>query len=195
MTAKLALPDFEGAKYVCSPALRSADHHESLWEAIDMGWLNAVSSDHCGFDWAEQKHMGADSFVNIPNGAPGMEHRLAILWTYGVETGRITKQKLVELFATEPARNTGIDYCKGHIAIGYDADLVVFDPAWKGVITNERSLQGVDYTPYEGMEQIGRVEKVFLRGEQIVDGGEYMGSAVKGTHVKGRPFGATYKQR
>ncbi len=193
--SKLALPDFEGAKYVCSPALRSADHHESLWEAIDMGWLNAVSSDHCGFDWAEQKHMGKDSFVNIPNGAPGMEHRLAILWTYGVETGRITKQKLVELFATEPARNTGIDYCKGHIAIGYDADLVVFDPTWKGVITNERSLQGVDYTPYEGMEQIGRVEKVFLRGEQIVDGGEYMGTAVKGTHVKGRPFGATYKQR
>lgn len=192
--SKLALPDFEGAKYVCSPALRSAGHHESLWEAIDMGWLNAVSSDHCGFDWAKQKHMGRDSFVNIPNGAPGMEHRLAVLWTYGVEKKRITRQKLVELFSTEPARNTGLDYCKGHIGVGYDADLVVFDPSWKGVITNKTSLQGVDYTPYEGMEQIGRVEKVFLRGEKVVDGGRYMGTA-KGRHVKGKPFGATYKRK
>jgi dihydropyrimidinase len=190
---KLALPDFEGAKYVCSPPLRSVDHHDSLWEALRMGWLNAVSSDHCGFDWKVQKHLGKDSFVNIPNGAPGMEHRLAILWTYGVAQGRITRQQLVELYATEPARNTGIDYCKGHIGIGFDADLVVFDPNWKGMITNKRSLQGVDYTPYEGMAQIGRAEKVFLRGEMIVDGGEYIGKEIKGQRVMGKPFGASYR--
>ncbi len=193
--SKLALPDFEGAKYVCSPALRSADHHDSLWEALDLGWLNAVSSDHCGFDWEHQKHMGKDSFVDIPNGAPGMENRLAILWTYGVEKNRISKQKLVDLFSSAPARNTGLDHCKGHIGIGYDADLVVFDPAWKGIISNANSLQGVDFTPYEGMEQIGRAEKVFLRGEMIVDKGAYIGGAVKGKRVKSKPFGETYKHK
>ena len=152
----LALPDFQGAKYVCSPALRTKDHHESLWKAVNYGWLNAVSSDHCGFNFKEQKHMGRDSFVDIPNGAPGMENRLAVLWTYGVEKNRITRQKLVDLYSTTPARINGIAHRKGDIAVGYDADIVLFDPAWKGTMSNQNSLQGVDYSPYEGMEQIGR---------------------------------------
>lgn len=191
--SNLAKPDFEGAKYVCSPALRTADHHEALWEALRMGWLNAVSSDHCGFDWKNQKHMGIDSFVNIPNGAPGLENRLAVLWTYGVETGKISRQKLVEIFSTTPAKNNGIDYRKGHIATGYDADLVIFDPKWTGKITIDRSLHGVDFTPYEGMDQIGRPDRVLLRGEVIVENGEYIGEDVKGRQVKGRPFGLCYR--
>lgn len=111
--SNLAKPDFEGAKFVCSPALRTKEHHAALWEGLKMGWLNAVSSDHCGFDWKKQKHMGIDSFVNIPNGAPGLENRMAVLWTYGVETGKISRQKFVDIFSTTPAKNNGIDYCKG----------------------------------------------------------------------------------
>jgi dihydropyrimidinase len=191
--SNLAKPGFEGAKYVCSPALRTPDHHEALWEALRMGWLNAVSSDHCGFDWKKQKHMGINSFVNIPNGAPGLENRLAVLWTYGVETGKISRQKLVDIFAASPAKNNGIDYCKGRIAAGYDADLIIFDPKWKGKMTIDRSLHGVDFTPYEGMEQIGRPDKVFLRGELIVENGKYIGDDVKGLQVKGRPFGLCYR--
>lgn len=189
----LARPDFEGAKFVCSPALRTPDHQEALWEALNLGWLNAVSSDHCGFDWKNQKHMGRDSFVNIPNGAPGMENRLPVLWTYGVETGKISRQKLVDLYATAPAKNTGIDHCKGRLAVGYDADIVIFDPAWRGVMSAQRSLHGVDFTPYEGMEQKGRPHQVLLRGELIVDNGAYVGEAVPGRQVKGKPYGNSYR--
>lgn len=192
--SNLDKPDFEGAKYVCSPALRSKEHRDAMWEGIQKGWLNVVSSDHCGFDWKKQKHMGIDSFTNIPNGAPGLENRLAILWTYGVEQNKITKQKLVELFSTNPAKINGISHRKGDIAPGYDADLVVFDPSWEGIISNENSLQGVDYNPYEGMKQIGRVEKVFLRGNLIVDDAKYIGSQGDGELVKGKPYGMCYDE-
>lgn len=192
--SNLAKPDFEGAKYVCSPALRSKLHRDAMWEGVQKGWLNVVSSDHCGFDWKNQKHMGIDSFANIPNGAPGLENRLAVLWTYGVEKDKITKQKLVELFSTNAAKVNGISHRKGDIMPGYDADLVVFDSSWKGIISNDNSLQGVDYNPYEGMEQIGRVEKVFLRGNLIVDDAKYIGSEGDGTLIKGNPYGSCYDE-
>ena len=86
-TENLAKPDFEGAKYVCSPALRSKNHRDALWAAVQKGWLKCVSSDHCGFNWAEQKHLGKGDFTSIPNGAPGLQDRLQVLWTNGVETG------------------------------------------------------------------------------------------------------------
>ncbi|MED4207207.1 amidohydrolase family protein, partial [Neobacillus mesonae] len=121
----LAKPNFEGAKYVLSPALRSEEDRVGLWEAINKGWLNAVSSDHCGFNWEKQKHMGVDNFTNIPNGAPGVQDRLAILWTEGVEKGRISRQRLVDLYATKPAQINGIDHKKGHIGVGLDADIVI----------------------------------------------------------------------
>lgn len=191
--SNLAKPDFEGAKYVCSPALRTKDHHEALWEAIDMGWLNAVSSDHCGFDWKKQKHMGRSRFTDIPNGAPGLQNRLAVLWTYGVAKNRISRQKLVDLYSTTPAKINGLFHKKGNIAVGYDADLVLFNPEWKGIMTNEDSLHDVDYSPYEGMEQIGRVEKVFLRGMPIVDQGKYIGKKGQGQFLKGKPFGLCYE--
>lgn len=192
-TENLAKPDFEGAKYVCSPALRSKEHREALWHAVNNGWLNAVSSDHCGFDWKVQKHMGYDDFTGIPNGAPGLENRLGILWTYGVDTGRISRQRLVDLFATTPAKVNGISHVKGHIGIGYDADLVIYNPSVRSIITNETSLHGVDYNPYEGFEQIGRVEKVFLRGNLIVDDGKFIGGSGQGKFIKGKPFGLCYK--
>ncbi len=192
-TDNLAKPNFEGAKYVCSPALRSIEHRESLWKGVKKGWLNAISSDHCGFDWKVQKNMGKDDFTSIPNGAPGLQNRLGILWTFGVETGKISRQKLVDLFSTAPAKINGIDYVKGHIGIGYDADIVIYNPNTKNIISVENSLQGVDYSPYEGMTQIGNVEKVFLRGELIVDAGKYIGKVGDGKFVKGKPFGLCYE--
>lgn len=193
--SNLAKPDFEGAKYVCSPALRTPDHFEELWKGINNGWLNAVSSDHCGFDFKEQKHMGRDDFRNIPNGAPGLQNRLAILWTYGVETGKITRQKLVDIYASRPARNNGLDYCKGFIEVGYDADIVIYDPNYTGVISNNDSFHGVDYSPYEGMTQKGKVDTVFLRGSEVVKNGEYIGNKGDGKLIKGKPFGTMYRDR
>ncbi len=188
----LAKPDFEGAKYVCSPALRTSDHHEALWESIQKGWLQVVGSDHCGFDWKQQKHMGRHNFTKIPNGAPGVENRLAVLWTYGVETGKLSRQRLVDVFATAPAKFNGIFPRKGNIQVGADADIVLYDPKWQGPMSVKGSLQGVDYSPYEGMKQIGRPEKVFLRGQVVVDGGQFVGRKDQGQHIKGEPFGAAY---
>lgn len=189
----LAKPDFQGAKYVCSPALREQEDLDYLWESVKNGWLNAISSDHCGFDWAEQKHMGKDDFRNIPNGAPGLENRLGVLWTTGVETGKLSKQQFVDLFATTPAKINGIGDRKGHLGIGYDADIVLYDPSQKSVITHKTSLQGVDFNSYEGFEQIGRVEKVYLRGELIVDGGKYVGKQGQGAFVPGKAYGLCYE--
>ena len=190
----LDLPNFEGAKYVCSPALRTKDHQDPLWEAIDKGWLNAVSSDHCGFDFAYQKHLGygeGKSFADIPNGAPSVQNRINALWTYGVCTGKLSKQKFVDVMSTSPARVNGLTQ-KGHIAVGYDADIVVFDPDYKGIMGVDSSLEGVDYSIYEGMEQIGRPETVLLRGEVIVENAQYVGKKGQGKLVKGKPFGSAY---
>lgn len=194
-TEELARPGFEGAKYVCSPALRTVEHRDALWEAVDKNWLACISSDHCGFDYSVQKHLGKDDFTVIPNGTPSLENRLAVMWTYGVEKGRISKQRFVELFTTAPAKINGLFPQKGTIAIGSDADIVIFDPEYKGVMTSEGSLQGVDYCPYEGMEQIGRPEKVFLRGKLTVDGGRFVGQKGQGKFVPGQPFGYAYQRR
>lgn len=189
----LAKPDFEGAKYVCSPALRTSDHHEALWQSVQKGWLQVVGSDHCGFNWKEQKHMGRDDFTKIPNGAPGVENRLAVLWAYGVEAGKLSRQRLVDVFATSPAKFNGLFPRKGHIGVGADADIILYDPKWQGSMTVEGSLQGVDYCPYEGMKQIGRPEKVYLRGQLIVEGGNFIGRKGQGQYIKGDPFGAAYR--
>lgn len=189
----LAKPDFEGAKYVCSPALRTEEHRNALWDAVNRGWLNSITSDHCGFDWKDQKHFGKDNFANIPNGCPGMQDRLAILWTYGVEEGKITRSQLVDLYATTPAKVHGLDYAKGHLGVGYDADIVLYNPEGVSTITNENSLHGVDFNSYEGWEQKGKVEQVYLRGEKIVDEGKYVGEKGQGQRIKGKPFGLSYR--
>jgi len=195
-TEDLAKPNFEGAKYVCSPALRTEEHREALWEAIDKKWLNAVSSDHCGFDFKEQKHMGfgqGKSFADIPNGAPSLQNRLNILWTYGVEEGRISPSRLVDLFATMPAKINGLTK-KGQLAVGFDGDVVVFDTSYEGVIQAANNLEGVDYCPFEGFKQKGRAETVFLRGEKVVEQGKYIGKKGQGQFVAGKPFGAAYEK-
>lgn len=181
----LDLPDNEGAKFVCSPALRPKEHQDVLWEALNKGWLNAVSSDHCGFDWKHQKHLGlgpGQSFADIPNGAPSVQNRMNAIWTYGVCEGKISRQKFVEIMSTNPARNNGLDR-KGSITVGYDADIVIFDPDYRGVMSVSSCREGVDYSIYEGMKQKGRPDTVLLRGKVIVEGGKYVGRRGDGKFI------------
>lgn len=190
----LAKPNFEGAKYVMSPALRTKEDQEALWKAVEKGSLNAISTDHCGFNWESQKHMGIDDFTNIPNGAPGVENRLGVLWTYGVNTGKISKQRFVDLFSTTPAKNMGLDYCKGHIGVGMDADIVIYDPNKSSIISNENSFHGVDYSCFEGYKQEGEVEKVFLRGKLMFNHGEFIGRKGNGKFIPGKPYALCFNE-
>lgn len=184
-------PGPEGAKYLCNPPLRERHHQDALWGALERGWLQVVGTDHCGLDQT-QKLSSPNDFRDIPPGLPGIDHRLNILWTYGVMTGRLSRRRLVDVYATAPARFNGLYPAKGTIAPGSDADIVIFDPNWRGIMTVNDSLQGVDYCIYEGMEQIGRPERVYLRGELLVDGGRFVGPAGWGRFVHARPFGAAY---
>jgi len=185
-------PGFEGAKYVCSPALRDPWHFDNLWAALQNGWIQTVGSDHCGFNLKGQKELGRDDFTKIPNGAPGVENRLAILYTYGVETGKLSLQRMVDVFATAPAKLFGLYPRKGSITIGSDADIVIFDPDYAGRISVETSLQGIDFNSYEGFEQKGRPEKVFLRGKLTVDDGKFVGRLGQGRFIEREPYGLAY---
>jgi len=189
----LAKPGFEGAKYVCSPALRDPRHFDNLWAGLQNGWLQTVGSDHCGFNFKDQKEMGRGDFTKIPNGAPGVENRLAILYTYGVLSGKLSLQRMVDVFATAPAKFNGLYPRKGSIIAGGDADLVVFDPHWRGTISVKNSLQGVDYNAYEGFEQKGRAETVFLRGQRVVEDGNYVGKLGQGKFIERAAYGLAYQ--
>lgn len=190
----LAKPDFEGAKYVCSPPLRPQKHVDALWRAVQKGWLAAVGSDHCalvgGFEKDKKKGMG--DFSRIPNGCPGVQDRIALLWTYGVCTGRLTRQKFVELACTMPAKVVGLYPKKGEIGVGSDADIVIFDPDYEGVIRNEDSLHGIDYNSYEGFKIKGRPEKVYLRGKLVAEKGRFVGEKGKGEWQKCKPYAMCY---
>jgi dihydropyrimidinase len=191
----LAKPDFEGAKYVCSPPLREAWHQNEMWNAIERGWLQVVGSDHCGFNFKKQKEMGRGDFRKIPNGAPGVENRLAILYTYGFCTGKLSLTRMIDAFATAPAKFYGLYPRKGSLTVGGDADIVVFDPHWEGTISAKKSKQGVDFNAYEGFKQKGRPEKVYLRGQLVVDKGEYVGRLGQGKMIERQPYGLAYASR
>ena len=191
--SNLDKPNFEGAKYVLSPALRGQEDIDYIWKSVQNGWLNAISTDHCGFDFEHQKHLGIDDWKDIPNGAPGVENRLGVLWTIGVETGKLTRSQLVDLFSTTPAMVTGLGDRKGKVSVGYDADIVLYDPNVKSTISYKTNSEGVDYSPFEGMEQIGIADKVFLRGEKVVEDGKYVGKGEgQGKFVPGKPYGLAY---
>ncbi|MDN6161351.1 MAG: dihydropyrimidinase [Atopostipes sp.] len=185
--------DFEGAKYVLAPPLREQDDIDYLWKSVQNNWLNAISTDHCAYNFEDEKHIGINDWRDIPNGAPGVQNRLGILWTIGVETGKISPSKLVDLFATTPAKVAGLGDRKGKIAIGYDADMVIYNPEVKETISYKTNAEGVDYSPYEGMEQIGRAETVFLRGQKVVEDGEYVGKGEgQGEFIPGKAYGLAY---
>lgn len=190
----LKKPDFEGAKYICFPVLRSKDHVKELWKAVDNGWLNAVSSDTAsnigGFEGAKKKGLG--DFTKIPPGAPSVQDRMQIMWTEGVTTGRITKEKFVELLCSQPARNCGFYPQKGTIQPGSDADIAIWDPEYRGTFTVEDSLHGIDYNNWEGWEKKGRPEKVFLRGKLVSEDGKYCGDKGDGKYIKMKPYAFAY---
>jgi len=191
----LEKPRFEGAKYVCSPPLREAWNQQPLWQALQQGWIQTVGTDHCGINFKGQKEMGRDDFTKIPSGCPGVENRLAILYTYGVRAGKLSLQRMVDVFATAPAKLFGLYPRKGSVTVGGDADLLIFDPDYRGKIRVKTSLHGVDYNPYEGFDQIGRVEKVFLRGRLCVDGGRFTGELGQGRFIERAPYGLAYTGR
>lgn len=184
----LARPDFEGAKYVCSPPLRPRDHQDDLWRGLVRDDLQIVSTDHCPFDYKDQKVLGRGDFSKIPNGLPGIEDRYTVLFDGGVNAGRIGLNRFVELVATAPARMFGLYPRKGTIAPGSDADIVVFDPTMERVLSASTHHMRVDYNCFEGMRVRGRPEVVMQRGEVLVQGDRFYGRPGQGRFLKRGPF-------
>ena len=174
---------FEGAKCVMSPPLRSKDNFKYLWKAIRNNTLQVVATDHCPF-FMKQKELGKDSFDKIPNGAPGIELRMALLYTYGVLKNEININKFVEVTSTNAAKIYGMYPKKGTIAVGSDADLVIFDPDKEIEVTVDILHENVDYTPYEGFKLKGFPEVTLSRGEIIAKNGKFVGEIGRGEFIK-----------
>ncbi|MCR5977837.1 dihydropyrimidinase [Gordonia jinghuaiqii] len=164
-------PDFEGAKAVLTPPLREKHHHDALWSALDTGVLGIVSSDHCPYCFDGQKSLGRDDFRRIPNGGPGVEHRMIVTWSEGVASGRLTPNQFVKVTAAEPARQFGLYPRKGVLAPGSDADIVILDPEGTTSVSAENQVQNVDYTLWEGWSLTGRIDAVYSRGDLIAHDG------------------------
>ncbi len=175
-------PDFGGAKYVMSPPLRREKDRRALWDGIRRGTIQLIGSDHCPF-FMEQKEMGKDDFTKIPNGAPGVETTLPLLFSEGVVKGRITLNRLVEVFSTNPAKLYGMYPKKGTIAIGSDADIVILDPKKEVTLSVDMLHQNVDYTPYEGWKVKGYPVVTIVRGKVVCEEGEFYGERGYGEFV------------
>jgi dihydropyrimidinase len=188
-------PGFEGAKYVLTPPLREQWNQDELWAGLRNGALNVISTDHCPFCLKEQKELGKNDFSQIPNGGPGIENRMALIYHHGVAAGRIDLNRFVELTSTAPAKIFGLFPKKGTIAVGSDADIVIFDPNREETISvhNERTHHmNIDYSAYEGFKVKGYTETVLSRGKVIIDKGDYVGRAGDGEFVKRGPYGGPY---
>ncbi len=213
----LAAPGFEGAKYVCSPPIRSTHDQAVLWQAVKDGTLQAISTDHCDFwyeggvgpwrEWAaandggnwvayEQqdptyrrpgKELGKGSFAKIPNGMPGLEDRMMVIWEAGVNGGKISPTRFVELNCTNPAKIFGMYPKKGTLAVGSDADIVVWDPQATHTISAKTHHMRVDYNVYEGMQVTGKPVQVYQRGHKLVDGDAWLGENGNGQFVARNP--------
>ena len=168
LDASLYDKGFESAKWVMSPPLREKKDQETLWAGINQGIVQVVATDHCPFKW-EQKLMGKDDFSKIPNGHPAIEHRVELLYSEGVRKGRITVNKFVEVLSTNPAKIFGMFPKKGTIAVGSDADIVIFDPNEKHTLSAKTHHMNVDYSAYEGWEVTGKVKTVLLRGQVAIE--------------------------
>jgi dihydropyrimidinase len=189
----LERPDFEGAKYVYTPPPRAKENQDVLWNAVRTDVLSAISTDHCAFTWAEQKAAGRDDFSKIPNGGPGIENRLQMIHEFGVRPGRISLHRMVELLATSPAKLFGLYPRKGTIAIGSDADIVVFDPEKKVKISAATQKSRSDYNLFEGTEVTGSPETVLVRGTVVVAGDELKVEPGFGQYVARARFGEELK--
>ena len=185
----LRRPGFEGAKYVCSPPLRpQLPHREELWKGLIQDDLQLVATDHCPFDYKEQKELGRGDFSKIPNGLPGVEDRFTLIYHGGVNAGRISINRFVELVATAPARMFGLFPRKGTLAPGSDADIVVFNPEIERTISAKTHHMHVDYSCYEGMKVKGLPEVVMQRGNILVQDGKFHGKPGAGQFLRRRPF-------
>ena len=184
------VPGFEGAKYVFTPPLREKWHQEKLWNGLKRDHLQVVSTDHCPFCFKEQKELGRDDFTKIPNGGPGVEHRLSLIYSGGVSQGRLSVNRFVELVSTTPAKLFGLYPRKGTIAVGSDADLVIFDPNRKHTISAKTHHMRVDYSMFEGIEVTGMPSMVISHGKVIVDGDTFLGQAGSGTFLKRASYSA-----
>jgi dihydropyrimidinase len=178
----LARPDFEGAKFVASPPLRPKEHQDSLWRGLRTNDLSVVSTDHCPFCFKDQKELGRGDFSKIPNGMPGVEHRMDLLHA-GVAAGQLTLPRWVEVSSTTPARMFGLYPRKGVIAAGSDADIVIYDPQARQTLSAATHHMNVDYSAYEGMEITGKVVTTLSRGRPVIDEGTYAGSTGHGAFL------------
>lgn len=181
---------FEGAKYVISPPLRPRENQASLWNGLRSGALDTIATDHCAFNFQGQKELGRSDFSKIPNGMPGVETRLGLLYTYGVVPGRISLSQFVALTSTQPAKLFGLFPRKGAIAAGSDADIVVWDPNRSALITAAAQQEETDYAPFEGFGQQGKAVQVFLRGRQVVRDGQLIEDRPGGIYLSRKPFRA-----
>lgn len=192
----------DGAKWVCSPPMRSAEDNQRLWQGLRDGTIQTIGTDHCPFFYdgtksilyegkeiaIPGKELGEDDFTKIPNGVPGVGDRLPILWTYGVRAGRITSNQFVALTSTNPAKIFGLYPRKGALLPGSDADLVIWDPERRLSYGVAFAHHRTDYNLYENWEVVGFPEKVFLRGQKIVDGGQWLGRPGLGRYLHRHPF-------
>ena len=189
----LGRPDFEGAKFVLTPPLREKWHQERLWKGLKNNALQVVSTDHCPFCFKEQKELGRGNFTKIPNGGPGVENRLQLLFHHGVNLKRISLNRWVELVSTAPAKMFGLYPRKGTIAVGSDADLVIWDPEAEHTISARTHHMRVDYSMFEGCRLKGNAEKVFSRGVLIVDGARWLGNSGHGAFIKRDTYAGAWR--
>ncbi|GGA14110.1 D-hydantoinase [Paenibacillus marchantiophytorum] len=180
----LEMPNFEGAKYVWSPPLRPKFHQEALWTALSKGQLQTLGSDQCSFNFVGQKDLGLDDFSKIPNGGPCIEDRFSILYSEGVAKGRITLNQFVDIVSTRSAKLFGLFPKKGTIAIGCDADIVIFDPHIHRIISADTHHMHVDYNPFEGLEIKGEPVTVLSRGEFVIRDKQFAGTPGTGQFIK-----------
>jgi len=176
-------PNFEGARYVMSPPLRDARNQKVLWDALAHGFIDTVGTDHCPFDLA-QKEMGVGDFTRIPNGIPAIEDRVNLLYTYGVSRGNVDIHRFVDAASTRAAKLFGLFPRKGTIAVGSDADLVIYDPAYRGTLSAATQHVNNDYNGFEGMEIDGRPSVVTVRGQVAVRDGRFVGDSTRGRYLR-----------
>jgi dihydropyrimidinase len=176
-------PDFEGAKYVMSPPLRDAEEHEALWNGLANGEILTVGTDHAPFNFHGQKDMGKENFTLIPNGIPSIQERVDLVHTYGVCTGKIDWRTFVDVCSTNAAKQFAMFPRKGAIAVGGDADIVVYDPDYVDIFTHDDGLSKIDYSGFEGMQRKGRSDVVLLRGKVVAKQGEFVGESGAGEYI------------